>query len=187
MNFPFTVELQGPFSFRILWLAAGICLLLAALILGIVFRRLLFRRRSRQDTPKIRRPDGGDIPRIKQKYLADLLKLETEVREGGIHARETYQRLSLLIRSFVFEMTGIRVQEYTLQDIRRLRLPVLTELVQEYYVPEFADYDDHLPEPRQKEDQEDTPGNAGSSSRKISREYVLQSIYRTRKAIERWR
>ena len=39
---------------------------------------------------------------------------------------------------FVYEMTGITVQNCTLEEIRTLRMPRLTKLVEEYYEPEFS-------------------------------------------------
>lgn len=49
-----------------------------------------------------------------------------------------YQNLSKVIRNFVFEATHIKVQNYTLDDIRKLNMPILYELISEYYNPEFA-------------------------------------------------
>ena len=173
MEFPFTVELQPPFSFWTGWLAAGLVLLVAAAVLWFVFWRRLRDRLRDPAALQIRRPSEADMMRIRQQALAELTDLEKEYRVGRVSVRETSQRLSGLVRGFVGDMTGIPVQEYTLSDIRRLRMPVLTALVQEYYVPEFADYDE-------------TSG-LDAGGRGISREMVLQSLFRTRKAIERWR
>ena len=61
---------------------------------------------------------------------------------------------------FVFEVTGIKVQHYTLTEIRRVNIPQLTNLVREYYEPEFA---------------------------RETRADVRASIFRTRSLIESWR
>ena len=60
---------------------------------------------------------------------------------------------------FVYEMTGISVQNCTLEEIRPLRIPRLTRLVEEYYEPEFSSED---------------LGDA------------LKSLSKTRKEIESW-
>lgn len=173
MEFPFTVELQPPFSFWTGWFVCGLVLLAAAAVLWSVFRWTLRNRLRDPSSPQIRRPADADMIKIRQRALTELTDLEKEYRDGRISVRETSQRLSGLVRGFVGDVTGIPVQEYTLSDIRRLRMPVLTALVQEYYVPEFADYD------------ETSGRNAGRCG--ITREAVLQSLFRTRKAIERWR
>ena len=173
MEFPFTVELQPPFSFWTGWLVTGLVLITAAAALYALFRWRLRDLLRDPAAPQIHRPSERDLTRFRQRALAELADMEKEYRDGGLSARETSQRLSSLVRGFVGDVTGISLQECTLRDIRRLRIPVLTGLVQEYYVPEFADYD---------EVSGDTAGSRG-----ISRESVLQSLLRTRKAIERWR
>ena len=146
----------------------------------------------------IQRPPAAAAAGIRQRYLQELYSLETRFREGQINVRQTYQDLSRMIREFVFEMTGIRAGQCTLSDIRRLHMPALTRLMQEYYVPEFADYDDSLrrespsgtPEGEKTADKEQAgKADAAESTRgrRISREYVQQSLQRTRKAIEVWR
>ena len=66
----------------------------------------------------------------------------------------------MTIRMFVYEVTGIKVQKYTLTEIRRVNIPQLTNLVREYYEPEFA---------------------------REARADVKTSLYRTRMLIESWR
>ena len=78
---------------------------------------------------------------------------------NNISIREAYQKLSSTIRYFVYEVTNIKVQNYTLQDIKKLDMPILYELVEEYYVPEFS---------------EKSIGN------------IKLSIEKTRKVIEKW-
>ena len=46
--------------------------------------------------------------------------------------------ISVLIRLFVYELTGLEVQSCTLKDIKKLNIPVLYELIKEYYDPEFS-------------------------------------------------
>ena len=187
MSFPFTVELQPPFSFRTAMLVCGLLLLAAGIILWAVFRYRLRDRLRRPDAPVIRRPTEAEMAGIRRNFLNELTELEREFGSGKIRVRETYQRLSDLIRRFVGEMTGIHLQEYTLSDIRKLRMPVLTNLVQEYYVPEFADYDDMPDDVPGKETPDGESPEPAARRRRISEEYVRNSLLRTRKAIERWR
>ena len=186
MKYPFTVELQPPFSFRIVWFFIGLALLLAALVLLILWIRK-YRRSSGKDLPEIRQPSDRDRREIRRKYLAELRVLEEQFGENRASVRETYQSLSSLVRRFAFEMTGIRLQELTLSDIRRLHMPVLTRLVEEYYVPEFADYQDEPASPELHGAGGSPAASAESRGRRVSREFVQQSLQNTRKAIERWR
>lgn len=40
---------------------------------------------------------------------------------------------------FVFEVTDITTQNYSLSEIKKLNIPILYELIEEYYEPEFAE------------------------------------------------
>ena len=108
-------------------------------------------------------------PRFTVKYeYAALLEAEPDglaflqplfLIDIGVERRSAYQELSGLIRDFTHDVTGIKVQNYSLREIRRLGMPQLTALVQEYYEPEFA-----------RQSMADLRG----------------SLFRTRKAIEQW-
>lgn len=46
--------------------------------------------------------------------------------------------IDLLSNGHILLATGIRVQNYTLSDIQTLGMPMLEQLIREFYVPEFA-------------------------------------------------
>ena len=130
-----TVELQDNFSYM------PIVLLVAAVVAGIVLLVLWSRHAApvkTQSKPVAqesrRRPDPG----IRQKYDAMLAQLMQQYEDQKVTERQAYQKLSKIVREFAFRMTGVRVQNYTLQEIRVLNQPKLTELIEECYVPEFA-------------------------------------------------
>ena len=100
-----------------------------------------------------------DINYIRKKYLKKINELEAKVNNKQITNRKAYLSLSAIVRNFVHEMTGIKVHKYTLKDIKKLNMPQLTMLVEEYYHPEFAEY---------------SLGN------------IKESISKTRKVIEKW-
>ena len=100
-----------------------------------------------------------EILQIKKEYISQLIKIQEGYDNGQLAMRDTYQRISASIREFVFKVTDIEVHNYTLTDIKRLNMPVLAELVEEYYRPEF-----------EKESLGD----------------VKNSIEKTQRAIERW-
>ena len=64
--------------------------------------------------------------------------LQNKIDNKKISIRRAYQRVSKIIRYFVHEVTGIKVQNYTLVEIRKLKINQLTELIEEYYVHEFS-------------------------------------------------
>lgn len=101
-----------------------------------------------------------NIYEIKQKYFIKLDQLTLQVQNKTISNRNAYQLLSSIIRNFIYDVTGIRVQNYSLAEIESLNISFLTDLVKEYYDPEFA---------------KESGGN------------ILTSIERTRGVIQLWK
>ena len=89
-----------------------------------------------------------------------VFRIEEDIGKGSIDSRKAYRELSSVIRLFVFDMTGIKVQNYTLTEISILKIKPLTTLVAEYYSPEFE------------------KGEKGD---------IKNSIQKTRGVIQRWR
>lgn len=79
-----------------------------------------------------------NIPVIKNKYLQQLNDIEDKYTNNKIELRKAYQLISEAIRLFVFEVTDITTQNYSLTEIKKINIPVLYELIEEYYEPEFA-------------------------------------------------
>lgn len=131
-----SVSLQAPFSYAI-WpmvfigmpvLVFGVYLLVSAMRKGkkpVENKGVIQRRRI-------------DCNLIKRKYLMQLERMQQDLCNGRITTRDVYQSMSLCIRGFVYEVTGIQVQNYTLEDIKKLQMPELEALISEYYAPEFA-------------------------------------------------
>ena len=150
-----TVKLQEPFSYSIY----PILIILILLIIASIY---LFKRKDDnklKEVPQIRKKDIKDINKIKQKYINKLDILQTKLEKEKISIRKAYQYLSELIRYFVYEVTEIKVQNYTLKEIETLNIPMLYNLIKEYYTPEFAN---------------------------ISSGNVKESIERTREVIKKW-
>ncbi len=150
-----TVNLQDLLSYSMLpiYIAAGVIVLL---VLCLVIIHIVRR-------PKKTRDNNIFVPRsiaaIKKKYLSRLAKLMESVESNSIEIRIAYQKLSKIIRMFIYEATGIKVQNYTLAEIREQNMTVLAELVEEYYPPEFA---------------------------KMSVGNIVESLAKTKKVIEEW-
>lgn len=148
-----SVRFQEPFSYNI-WIIVSLVVLLSFIVI-LVFV-LNYKRKVAKEKPKeIVIPKNLD--EIKKEYLEQIKKLEESL--NVITSRKAYQNLSIIIRSFVFEATKINVKKCTLKEIKQYNLPVLTELVTEYYAPEFSKNEEGV---------------------------ISNSIDKTRKAIEKW-
>ena len=155
-----SVELQGPFSYMIIWVILAVLFIGAVVFSQIFFRKKLGDRLKREKQIRIKKIAESTLEGLKKKYIGELACIEMDLRNQNITVRQAYQKMSLCIRLFVFDVTGIKVQKYSLSEIRRVNIPQLTQLVREYYEPEFA---------------------------LESRMDVMSSLGRTRGVIESWR
>lgn len=78
---------------------------------------------------------------IKERYLKELDKIEYKYEEGKITLNKAYQMLSFKVREFTFEAFNINIQSYTLSEIKKLNLPEIYNLIEEFYEPEFSNKD----------------------------------------------
>lgn len=152
-----SVNLQPPFSYSIYPIIL-ICLCMILFTIYLLIKRNKQKKRV-EDKIKVEEIKNVDINEIKRKYLEELDVIESQLNTNMIHIRIAYQDISRIIRHFVYEVTNIHVQNYSLKEIKDLDMPMLYELMQEYYVPEFSKY---------------SYGN------------VKDSLQKTRKVIEKW-
>ncbi|MEE1115177.1 MAG: hypothetical protein UHN88_08895 [Eubacterium sp.] len=135
-----SIDLQEPLHYMILWVIAAILAIAVIFAVQFFLRRIL--KKVLRDKPKkqpvpMERP-GLARALIRRKYLGQIDSLHQTFYSGGCGVREAYQRMSLIIRNFAHEMTGVEVQNFTLAEIRLLNIPELTYLVKDYYEPEFS-------------------------------------------------
>ncbi len=79
------------------------------------------------------------LNRIKAHYSARIQDLQMKYAQGAVTKRDGYQKLSIIIRGFVHEATGINVESLTASEVKKLGIRNLDKLMEEYYVPEFAE------------------------------------------------
>lgn len=149
-----TTKLNDPFSYSIL----PIILIILLIILVIVI--IIYINKPKKQKLTVITPPKKDVYSIKNKYLTLINNLLSKVNNNQITNRKAYQELSSTIRNFIYEMTGLAVQNCTLEDISHLNMPYLYELVSEYYDPEFA---------------------------RFSTKNVINSINKTKGVIEQWK
>ena len=130
------IQLQDSFSYYI-WPAIVFLAIAAGIILFFAVQAAIRKRKNRADElPVIVQP--ANIYSIKPKYLARLAEILQQVNSNQITVKKAYFQVSDCIRGFIQEATGINAKSFTLQDARRMNMPVLERLMQEYYTPEFA-------------------------------------------------
>lgn len=133
-----TVKLQEPFSYA-LWPVIGIGIVVFGYFIYLVTTKIVKvvkrRNESRKQQPQIKKTT--DLATVKCRYKKELENIEAELNQGQITVRVAYQKMSACIRHFVYEVTGIKVHKYTLSEIQSLNMPMLSELIQEYYPSEF--------------------------------------------------
>ncbi|WP_051545476.1 hypothetical protein [Butyrivibrio sp. MC2021] len=137
-----TVTLQAPFEYSwwvpilglFLLAGAGVCIFFFATAL-----KKYLPERKKNNLPKVRSLSPQELFALKRKYEGQLQGLLNTYASNQIEKREAYQDLSMLIREFVHDATGIHVENYTVKEIRSLGIRRLDMLMDEYYVPEFAE------------------------------------------------
>ena len=134
-----SINLQEPFAYSIIPVIIIICLTLIETYYLIFLRKK--NDKNKIDETKVKvipEKNIKNIPVIKAKYLKQLEEIEYKYANNVIELRKAYQMISENIRLFVFEITDITTQNYSLAEIQRLNIPILYELIKEYYEPEFA-------------------------------------------------
>jgi hypothetical protein len=85
--------------------------------------------------PVRRRP--VDLGRLRRKYQGMIDEVEVKSAQGDLNDRAVHSRLSLLLRFFAFEASGVDAQVMTLEDLRESSLPAVAAAVEEYYPKAF--------------------------------------------------
>lgn len=134
-----SVKLQEPFSYAV-WPMVVVGMIAAAILVYLMIDKLIEVSKKKRTTeiPVVRQKSFDEVAAIKRKYIAELYKIENDLKNHKTGIRAAYQKMSVCIRKFVYEVTGIKVQHYTLFEIKTLNMPMLEDLITEYYAPEFA-------------------------------------------------
>lgn len=135
-------DLYGPFDFLPWWVLGVAGIMIVAL--GYFFIWLLTRPRGVL-TPPPPPPKRVNVRSLKQKYLAMIDEVADEHAEGKLDARRLSQRLSLVLRFFAHESTGVVAEVMTLADLAEADLPTVHGAVSEYYPVSFRRTAKHDP------------------------------------------
>ena len=134
-----SINLQEPFTYSVVPLIILIVVIIAITIY-LIYTKINKKTVEKEEeiVKEIPEKNIKNIPVIKEKYLNQLDSIEYKYLNKMISLRKAYQLISESIRLFIFEVTDITTQNYSLSEIKKLEIPNLYELIKEYYEPEFA-------------------------------------------------
>ncbi|GAB3143522.1 hypothetical protein [Marisediminicola antarctica] len=125
-----------PVAYSPLWAALAVVILLVLAAFYIVVP--LLTRQARVEEPEV---DVSwmpvDVPALRGKYEVLISEVEASHRLGELSVRAAHQRLSLLLRLFAYESSGIRAPHMTLAELREGRDTPLSDAVAKLYPGEF--------------------------------------------------
>ncbi len=133
----FSVNMQPELNMSIAWIILGGVILLVSVCL---FAMICVYKKAPKKV-KIKTPKPVNKPQsfyIRQKALLSIDKAASDLGNSGIDTRESYQRLSMIMRTFVSEMTGRDFTSLTLSELKKMGLGSLAGLIENCYAPEFA-------------------------------------------------
>lgn len=129
----------GPLQYSPAWMWCGAGLLaLVAVWYAVVFASTRLAERSAQHSSAPGRSALTDLPALKAAYLQRINDVEEAAAAGYLEARGAHQQLSLLLRGFVRDATGVDATRMTQQDLARHPLPAAADVVEALYPAEFG-------------------------------------------------
>lgn len=131
-----SVELQDMHSYSPIMLV--VIIVLIAVFVGTVAYMIIKKFIGREVKVKVKEFTPEDKEKIKRKYVGLLFGLEKRCREGKVSNRRAFQELSTIARRYVYETTGVKVHNYTLDEIRTINAGGLYSVVNDCYAPEFS-------------------------------------------------
>ena len=120
-----------------IWIILGLLILIVSFILFITI--LVFKKAPRKVRTKVPKPAPRPVSsKVKDKALYSIDKTIQELNSAKIDTRESYQRLSIIMREFVSSMTGKNVTSLTLYELKEMGFGPLSVLIADCYAPELA-------------------------------------------------
>lgn len=79
-----------------------------------------------------------NLESVRRRYLELIASIENQHDDGALAGREALLALSLAVRTFAHEMTGLNTQRMTLAQLRGHGLPLVGDAVELFYPGEFS-------------------------------------------------
>lgn len=121
------------------WWAALAAVVLLGVVAYYVLVPLLTRARERAEPTGVGWLPGETPLELRARYLGLVTEVEQSHARGELGARASHQRLSLLLRSYAYETTGLGAPRMTLADLRRARAVPLAGAVERLYPGAFRE------------------------------------------------
>ena len=129
-------DIYPPLHYSQVWAWTGLALLALVLVwYAYVFLRTRKPLRP-QRAPRLTPP--SDLAGLKEAYLQKIDAVRADLEAGLLSARESHQELSLLVRRFVLDATGVDAPRMTLAELHAHPLPAAAEAVRRIYPGEFG-------------------------------------------------
>ncbi len=129
-------DFYGPIRPALGWAVLGVAL--AAAVIGWYCWVWWTTRPPRRHSQRELAAPTWTVEARRAAALAELDQLEAAHAAGQITARELFQRLSPLVRRYVYETSGAPVHVRSLDDLRADTDPMLASTVEWMYPEEFA-------------------------------------------------
>jgi len=128
----------GPLQYSPAWLWCGAALLV--LVAGWYVFVLATTRPAARSKPGSAgsRSALTELPALKAAYLQRIHDVDREAAAGNLEARAAHQEISLLLRGFVRDATGVDATRMTHQDLARHPLPAAALVIEALYPAEFG-------------------------------------------------
>jgi hypothetical protein len=128
--------IYAPLQYGQAWLWTGLALL--AVVLGWYAFVFLSTRKPKVPEQAPRFTPPSDLAGLKEAYLQRIDAVTANAAAGLLTARESHQELSLLVRRFARDVTGVDAPSMTLAELHRHPLPPVAEAVRRIYPGEFG-------------------------------------------------
>jgi len=136
-------DTYAPFGYGPWWVLGTIALLT---VLGAYALAWAWTRPRGILEPPPPPPVPIDVRSVKEKYLGMIDEVAVLHTDGELDARALAQRLSLVLRFFAHESTGVVAEVMTLRDLRAADLPSVHGAVAQYYPSSFRRTAQHDPQ-----------------------------------------
>jgi len=129
-------DIMPVVGYSAVWPILG-ALLVVVVALYYALSYLLTRPRPVRQPAAIPAPPVS-VPQLQSQYLARVDEVADRFRRGELTPRRAHARLSLVVREFAAEASGVEADRMTLAQLRATRLVGTTNAVAEYYPQVFG-------------------------------------------------
>lgn len=131
----------GPGSYGLLWPILGALLLLALLVwAGVIW----LSTRPPEETRGAQMPPDA-VTKRRQEALARVDEVERRVHAGELSARSGHHELSVVVRGFVADVSGLDADRMTAAELRSYGPEHLARVIEQYYPRQFGPVESEPP------------------------------------------